>query len=87
MSPHHTRPCFILTPGPREALGSMWIKVARVGFQAGRACKLSLKELTQSKEGQCQLYPSCLGRKLGTRGHSLDVLTKVMLKPNLHCDC
>lgn len=69
MSPHHARPCFILTPGAREALGSMWIKVAKVGFQVGRACTLNLEdrlELAQSKEGQCQLYLSCLGRKLGT---------------------
>lgn len=33
-----------------------------------RGCKPSLEdglELAQSKEGQCQLYLSCLGLKLG----------------------
>lgn len=46
----------------------MWIKVTRGGFQVERGCKPSLEDilqLAQSKEGQCQLYLSCLGRKLG----------------------
>lgn len=71
----------------------MWTKVARGGFQVEAAWELSLEDgqvLAQSKE-RIPFARSAVSflpwLRAGGRGHNLNVLTKLMLKSNLHCDC
>lgn len=93
MSPRQAWPCFIVTSRVREALGPMWTQVAKGGSQVETACKLSLQdglEIALSKKRtafamSAVFFLPWLGA--GGRGPSLNVLTRLMLKSNLHCYC